>query len=551
MFNSQYKSIANPKNELENKTDWMGKPEDPLQGFSWKSGVKRDTTGIIVWSDVFLHTNEFGEKLAIVLMDTQGLFDNETSPADNSRIFALGTLLSSVQILNLFSIIQEDQLQYLQFATEFARFAAKDNNDVSSKPFQNLLFLIRDWNNPDDFEFGMEGGGNYLKKVLKIENNQKSELKTVRQFINASFEQIDCCLLPHPGKDVARNSKYDGNWGAMDEEFKEELVLLIPKLLAPENLVFKKINSKDLNGFEMKEFIESYFTLFQSDTLPQAQSIYESTIDKQMHILLGKCMETYKLNIYKNQDLLTDKNLELFHEMSKTSTILRYKEEKKMGNAEHEKKFKGELEQQIEKMYLEWKVRSLAAMKLVEIEKEKTEDAVKEKLRLQEEAKEAERLSLQQIKDLDTAKQLNLIEAGKYEAEKKLIEARLETEKERAISAEKEVISEKAFREEQRKTEQALKEQLKLQTEALEAEKITQEQIRKLENDKSLQLIEATKYDAEIKLIKIRLEAEKQRSKAVEAEKNAEKAYREALEAQIAAQREAQKPRKKGWCVNQ
>ena len=114
----------------------------------------------------------------------------------------------------------------------------------------------------------------------------------------------------------------------------------------------KKINSKDLNCFEMKEYIESYFTLFQSDTLPQAQSIYESTIDKQMNILIGKCMEFYKLNIYKNQDLLTEKNLHIFHEMSKTSAILRYKEEKKMGNAEHEKKYIVELEKQIEKMYL-------------------------------------------------------------------------------------------------------------------------------------------------------------------------------------------------------
>ncbi|CAO1390923.1 unnamed protein product [Diamesa tonsa] len=209
---ANYKSIANPSNELQNKTGWMGPEEQPLQGFSWKSGVKRDTTGIIMWSDVFLHQNEFGEKLAIVLMDTQGLFDNETSPADNSRIFALGTLLSSVQILNLVNIIQEDHLQYLQFATEFARFAAKDNKDDNSKPFQKLLFLIRDFNNPDDFPFGIGGGKNYLKTVLKIEDKQKPELKSVREFINASYETIDCCLMPHPGKTVATSKNNNGCW---------------------------------------------------------------------------------------------------------------------------------------------------------------------------------------------------------------------------------------------------------------------------------------------------------------------------------------------------
>jgi atlastin len=130
----------------------MGGAEDPLNGFSWRGGTKRDTTGIILWSDIFLHTLEnTGEKIAIVIMDTQGLFDNETSPADNSRIFALGTLISSIQVLNLVGIIQEDQLQYLQFATEFARFASADSQGASGKPFQNLLFLIRDWSNPGGF----------------------------------------------------------------------------------------------------------------------------------------------------------------------------------------------------------------------------------------------------------------------------------------------------------------------------------------------------------------------------------------------------------------
>lgn len=123
----------------------MGDKNDPLNGFSWRSGSARDTTGIIIWNDVFLYTaEETNEKIAIVVIDTQGLFDNETTAMDNSRIFALGTLISSIQILNLSGVLQEDQLQYLQFATEFAKFAKIDNR-MSEKPFQNLMFLIRDW----------------------------------------------------------------------------------------------------------------------------------------------------------------------------------------------------------------------------------------------------------------------------------------------------------------------------------------------------------------------------------------------------------------------
>ena len=90
----------------------MGDATVPLQGFSWRSGVNRDTTGIIMWSDVFLHTDPAsGEKIAIVVIDTQGLFDTKTSPAENARIFSLGTLISSEQVFNLTGLIQEDNLQ--------------------------------------------------------------------------------------------------------------------------------------------------------------------------------------------------------------------------------------------------------------------------------------------------------------------------------------------------------------------------------------------------------------------------------------------------------
>lgn len=411
-----------------------------------------------MWSDVFLHTiATTGEKIALVVIDTQGLFDNETSPADNSRIFALGTLISSVQILNLVGIIQEDQLQYLQFATEFAKFAARDSQGQAGKPFQNLLFLIRDWGNPDEYEFGTGGGEHYLKEVLKIKSEQKPELKSVRQFISSSFEQLECCLMPYPGKHVARTKDYNGQWKLMDEEFKDELVMIIEKLLGPENLVLKKINGKDLKGFELKEYIESYFKLFQSDTLPQAQSIYESTIDKQMNILINKCLDSYKENIVKNQDLLEEGNHHIFHEMSKSKTLILFKEEKKMGNFEHEKKFKAQLEAQMEKMYVEWRDRSLNSIKQIKEEKKKTEEAIKEKVRLQQEALEAERITKEKQAELERQKELQLIENDKYEAEKKAMDSRLDAEKERARAVEAERDAEKAWRhvlEEKLKNEQ-------------------------------------------------------------------------------------------------
>jgi atlastin len=93
---------------------WIGAPDEPLLGFSWKPGVARNTTGIVFWSDVFLYDAPDGEKYAIMLIDTQGLFDHHTPPAINGKIFSFTTLITSIQIFNLANLVQEDHLEYLQ-----------------------------------------------------------------------------------------------------------------------------------------------------------------------------------------------------------------------------------------------------------------------------------------------------------------------------------------------------------------------------------------------------------------------------------------------------
>jgi atlastin len=110
----QYPSVSVPASNFKPNLNWIGGENEPLRGFSWRSGTKRDTTGIIVWSDVFLCDTMDGDNYAIVLMDTQGLFDRESTYQENTVVFSLSTLLSSLQILNLSKNIQENDLQNLQ-----------------------------------------------------------------------------------------------------------------------------------------------------------------------------------------------------------------------------------------------------------------------------------------------------------------------------------------------------------------------------------------------------------------------------------------------------
>lgn len=71
-----------------------GGEESALRSFAWRGGVERMTTGIWIWSEPFVRRTEDGKDVAVLLVDTQGMFDNETSMGLTACIFAVSTLVS-------------------------------------------------------------------------------------------------------------------------------------------------------------------------------------------------------------------------------------------------------------------------------------------------------------------------------------------------------------------------------------------------------------------------------------------------------------------------
>lgn len=74
-----------------------------------------------VWNKAFLIRNpkDQNNQIAVILMDTQGMFDGETNQMMTTCIFGLATLLSSYQIYNIDKRLQEDILQHLALFSEY------------------------------------------------------------------------------------------------------------------------------------------------------------------------------------------------------------------------------------------------------------------------------------------------------------------------------------------------------------------------------------------------------------------------------------------------
>ncbi|XP_033114422.1 atlastin-3-like [Anneissia japonica] len=104
---------------------------DKTGGFPWRSGIDRVTTGIWMWSKIFTIILPNGKEVGVILVDTQGTQDPKTSQKQNAAIFALSTLLSSIQIYNVKDYIKEGDLQFLELFVRYG-IAIKDDK----KPFQ-------------------------------------------------------------------------------------------------------------------------------------------------------------------------------------------------------------------------------------------------------------------------------------------------------------------------------------------------------------------------------------------------------------------------------
>lgn len=254
--------------------DWMEGAIALSEGFDWSGGHQRHTTGIWLWSEPFMVSRKHGGEVAVLLMDTQGMFDLKSSARDATAIFTLITLASSVLVYNIKDRVQSTDLEHLSCWSDWACKI----QEPTGKPtdFQKIVFLVRDWSNSHEIPYGKDGGSEYLRSVLKISpgrreklpNQERENLHThnaeqekMQIHLRSCFHQIEGFLLPHPGLEVAQHASTAEILPVMEEEFKEHVHGFTADLFAPENLVPKMVDGKDITcGDWHTLFVVSHYT---------------------------------------------------------------------------------------------------------------------------------------------------------------------------------------------------------------------------------------------------------------------------------------------------
>jgi atlastin len=330
-----------------------------LEGYYWPEGSKRDTAGIRMWPEVFVTGLSNLEQVAVILLDTQAAFESEGEVRDSATVFTLSTLMSSVQIYTLSRNIQQDDLQHLQFITEYGRLA-EDNGGHA--PFQKLQFVVNDWNFPYDANYGPKGGEEILNRRFQESDEQHPETQSLRKYIKSCFSDISCFLIPHAGLKVATNPDCGENLPDVEPYFVKQLHKLVTLTLAPHNLVVKEISGQQVNAKELLQYFKSFFEVFNGGKLPEATTVLLATGEANNLAAVTAAKDTYTELMEElcggAKPHLNTAHLEAQHRIIKYKSLQQFINRSKIGSQQFSEPFKEMLSAELDGLYGQFRMRN-------------------------------------------------------------------------------------------------------------------------------------------------------------------------------------------------
>ena len=244
--------------------DWLAAEDAPLAGFPWRGGRQAHTRDLQLWSQPLPVTLADGRPAHVLLIDSQGAFDDVSTPAESVSVRTLAGLLSAVHVLNISRQPQSDDLQQARLCAEYGRLLASAAGASSRTP--RLVMLVRDWAFPGDHPYGADGGRHVLTDWLaggEVEDGTEGGDggTTVTSGADLAAEELECFLLPHPGTVAAGGGpQFSGAVSQLSEEFADQLRRLAAWLLDAARLPLREVDGRPMTGASLAELCRSLAT---------------------------------------------------------------------------------------------------------------------------------------------------------------------------------------------------------------------------------------------------------------------------------------------------
>lgn len=304
-------------NNLISDIDFL-KQSEYVQRFKCNEGTSGGTTGVLLSQPFILsiphivnNTIQSNKKeVAVLLLDAEGLQDylmEGRDPEQDKRVFILTTLMSSVMIINDASANRFLHDKTYEYFDCFNGYGAHDqgclNEDESrNKPFQKLVFLKRNWDDTDSYDYGFHNNDepedkNIFKDQLMPTNVQSEHPKRTLKIIHKCFPDLTAFLLPNPGPKLRKEKSVDKTC----DEFKEYLKKFICEMLPikkADQITHKAIDGCEVTGVNLILYVEKWINTLNQKEIDLANVISKATAETKCLIAKNRAVDHYQLEMY-------------------------------------------------------------------------------------------------------------------------------------------------------------------------------------------------------------------------------------------------------------
>ena len=245
--------------------------------------------------------------MCLLLMDTQGLWDNETGNRLNCCIFGLSCMLSSYLIFNKMGVITSEELKIMSNLSEFSR----SMNRSGEKSFQHLELLLRDHPDIDTTTRSMSSIKRVIDDFKTTIFERSPEFGNSIQIIRNCYDQFDLFCLPNPGPINTIN--FSGKITDIEPCFLMALGYYIENIIR--TIQPRKIDGNIIDGKTFIEYAITFFlitskyiisrltrtygTIFlDQTTFPDTADVMDATYDAMNLQLIQESVDVVYLLIY-------------------------------------------------------------------------------------------------------------------------------------------------------------------------------------------------------------------------------------------------------------
>jgi len=243
------------------------------------------TKGIWLWSETLTAQGPDNRDVKVVVLDTEGIGAPTADATHDTRIFALGLLLSTFFIYNSVGSIDEQALSNMSLVTNLSK-QLRSTNEADLSDYPAFLWVVRDFALQLMNQEGKPiGSTEYLEDALRDVDgtHPTADAKNrIRTCLRSFFPVRDCFTMVRPCTNETQLQTLDQLPNkSLRPEFVHQAVELRERIFKEASMRPFRVNGVELNGSMLASMCAQYVQAMNDGCVPVIQDAWSYVCDAQ------------------------------------------------------------------------------------------------------------------------------------------------------------------------------------------------------------------------------------------------------------------------------